>query len=333
MQENPVESGILVIYKLELQCARFQAEMHCRQGFCDAQETDLMQHKLAVALFVACGVAMRRAAVERGAAECTDAGNACRTDSVRPVRRGAANGKQNDNEVCLTIEAMHSRDRCAARDRSAVPAWQAEAVTHQIGMKIAQWMERLGAAGATHATVRHVPAHRLGFLDGLGIVRNTFFLNRPAVATVVAPSGERDADSIAPGVCVGMPDIGAAGHGVAQHVAVPAAIAYRATRQPRRLGDALASSNGGSAAGHHAGIAELRPTRQAARSCRTASRQDERIEARATYLMSVPRRPFARRPAACAHLGADMRNAAALGARMPNDFREARITVLDVVEM
>ncbi|MBN3727579.1 hypothetical protein [Burkholderia sp. Ac-20379] len=263
----------------------------------------------------------------------TDAGDACRTDRVRLTRRGAANGKQNDNEVGLRIEAMHSHDRCAARDRSTVPARQAGAAARQIGTQIAEWMGRLGAAGAACATARRIPAHRLGIWSGLGIVRNTFFLNRPAVATVVAPSGERDADSIAPGVCVGMPDIGATGLGDAQHVAAPAAIAHRATRPTRRAGDALASPAGGSAAGRHAGTADLRPTRQAARSCRTASRQDERIEARATYLMSVSRRPFARRPAARAHVGAGMRNAAALGVRMPNDFREARITVLDVVEL
>jgi hypothetical protein len=262
-----------------------------------------------------------------------DAGDACRIDRVRPVRRGAKNGKQNDNEVGLRIEAMHSRDRRGARDRSTVPARQAGAATNQIGTQIAEWMGRLGTAGAAYATAWRIPAHRLGIGNGLGIVRNTFFLNRPAVATVVAPSGERDADSIAPRVCVGMPDIGATGHGDAQHVAAPAAIAHRAMRSSRRAGDALASSSGGSAAGRHAGTADLRPKRQAARSCRTASRQDERIEARATYLMSVPRRPFARRPAAHAQFGADMRNAAALGARMPNDFREARITVLDVVEM
>lgn len=292
-----------------------------------------MQHKLAVALSVTCGVAIRRGAAERGTAMRTVEGDACRTDRVRPARRGAANGKQNDNEVGLRIEAMHSHDRCVARDRSTVPARRAGAATSQIGTQIAEWMGRFGTAGAACATAWRIPAHRLGIWNGLGIVRNTFFLNRPAVATAVAPSGERDTDSIAPGVCVGMPDIGATWLGDAQHVAVPAAIAHRATRQPRRAGDALASSNGGSAAGHHAGNADLGPMRQAARPGRPASRQDERIEARATYLMSVSSRSFARRPAAHAYLGAGMRDAAALDVRTPNDFKETRITVLDVVTM
>ncbi|MBU9320773.1 hypothetical protein [Burkholderia gladioli] len=337
MQENPVESGILVVLKLELQCARFQAVMHCRRGFCSVQETDLMQQELAVAPSVTGRVAILRAARERGTA--THVGAMVievagrRPDDELGAGRGASNGKQhngkqNDNEVCLGIEAMHARGLRAARVRSADPEWP---VPIAMGMQIADLSERNGSCRASRAAHQASPLRAPGILGGLGIVRNTFFLNRPADAAARADETAGRID--APMMCVAMPVFGAGVSGGAMRGAGSAAIAPDATRQARHAVDAFASAAGGSAAGQQAGAADIRPTRRAARSCRNASRQDERIAARATHLMSVPRVPFARRPAAGARSGADRRQAAYLGVRMPNDFMEARINVLDVVTM
>ncbi len=293
-----------------------------------------MQERLAVAPFVTRRVAILcHEAFIRGMARRADAAAARTIEIDRRRTGGAMNGMQNENEVCLGIEAMHLRGRGAARTRTAGLQGPAATVMNKNGTQIAECWGLGGTAGAKHATARDIPVRELGFSGGLSIVRNTIFLNRVVMATEVAPLGDMgDTEAVALKECIGVPDIGAEEAGDALQVAGSFAIAQHATRHASRLADAHASAGGEAAAGRRARVVDLRPVRQAARSRRTASRQDERIEARANYLTFVSRRPFARRPAPDARIGTGMREAAGGDAGKPNDFREARISVLDVVK-
>ncbi|WP_158336068.1 hypothetical protein [Burkholderia plantarii] len=300
MQENPVESGILVIQKLELQCARFEAGMRCRQGFCNAQETDLMPRRLAVARSVVTRVAMGRDAVTRNLAAVIErvsgrSGAGSKTGRGQDATDGKQNGKQNDNEVCLGIEAMHLREPKGAQSRMTAREWPACAET---GTQIAQMSEQVDGARARDATARVAPACALGIFGGLGlsIVQITSFSSRTIVRG-------------APVVCMDVPVIGA---GIAGDVERPVA---------------------GPAVGPRVGVARSRPARSAARPGRISRRPSRRGAVRATFLRTVPGRSRAGHAAAGARANAGMRDAAGSNVRMPNDFKEARIIVLDVVKM
>ncbi|MEX3630237.1 MAG: hypothetical protein VB138_13050 [Burkholderia sp.] len=294
-----------------------------------------MQQELAVAPSVTGRVAILRDARERGTAARVGAvaievaGR--RSDDGLEAGRRAANGKQhsgkqNDNEVCLGIEAMHARGLRAARVRSADPEWP---VPVAMGMQIADLPEQNETCRARRAADQASALRAPGILGGLSIVRNTFFLNRPAGAA--ARAGETAGKIDAPMMCVAMPVFGAGVSGGAMRGTGSASIARDAASSPRRR----CARIGGGRVGRRA--TGRRRRHQADAACRAVVPECEPAgrahRSARPHLMSVPRVPFARRPAAGVRASADRRYAAYLGVRMPNDFMEARINVLDVVTM
>ncbi|WP_198251349.1 hypothetical protein [Burkholderia plantarii] len=200
----------------------------------------------------------------------------------RDAADGKQNGKQNDNEVCLGIEAMPLRDPKGAQSRMTAREWPVRA---EAGTQIAQMSGQGDGAGARDVTAQVAPACVLGIFGGLGlsIVQITSFSSRTIVRG-------------APAVCMDVPVIGAgtAGNGE-RPVAGPARHAARPGGTPRR------------------------PYRRGA--------------VRAIFLRTVPGCSRAGHAVAGARANAGMREAAGSNVRMPNDFKEARIIVLDVVKM
>lgn len=246
-----------------------------------------MQRQLAHARSVVTRVAMGRDAVARNLAAVIESvsgesGAGSKTGRGQDATDGKQNGKQNDNEVCLGIEAMRLRDPKGAQSRMTAREWP---VCAETGTQIAQMSEQVDGAGARDATARVAPACALGIFGGLGlsIVQITSFSSRTIVRG-------------APAVCMDVPVIGAG----------------------------IAGDDERSVAG---------PARHAARPGRTSRRPCRRGAVRATFLRTVPGRSRAGHATAGARANAGMRDAAGSNVRMPNDFKEARIIVLDVVKM
>ncbi|AJY66881.1 hypothetical protein NDN92_06660 [Burkholderia glumae] len=242
-----------------------------------------MQRKWAVSRSAVTRVAMGQDVAARSSAVpietvSGESGAELKAGCRRGVPNGKQNRKQNDNEVCLGIEAMRLRDQKGAQSRTTASE---RPVGVETGTQIAEMSGRADVAGARDATAAMAPACALGIFGGLdlGIVQTTSFSSRTIGRG-------------APAVCMDVPVIGA---GLAGDV-------------------------------EQSGAARSGPGRTSCRSYR-------RVAVRATFLRTVPGRSRAGHAAAGARAAARARDAADSHVRMPNDFKEARLIVLDVVEM